>query len=124
MHRALPWLVALVALTAPRLPAQGAAFRFAVEQAGDSTVSFAVEGEGWVRPGLRGIAVDPRRHDALVARLEVLSVAGGRAVALITGQTTRLTPEFAVVFRRPPKPFFRQAVFWVGIAVGAAVGAL
>lgn len=121
-----PWWLLVVGTLAGALPlaAQSEGYRFTIDQAGDSTVTFSTQGQGWVHPGLRGIAVDPRRHDALVARLEVLSVAGGQAVALITGQTTRLSPEHAVVLTRPPAPFFRQAVFWIGAAAGAAVGAI
>jgi hypothetical protein len=69
-----------------------------------------------------GIAVDPARRDALVARLYVLARAADTTVALVTGQTTRMSAEYVAIFRRPTTPMLRQQSFWGGLAAGIAVG--
>ena len=124
--RSLVTLTALltVTLALPRASvAQENAYRFPITSVGDSTFSFDVANNRWVKRGLRGIAVDPQRRDALVARFEVLSVDGGTATALVTGQTTRLTPEHAALIERRPPPFYRRRSFWLGVVMGGAVGA-
>ncbi len=79
--------------------------------------------ERWIRAGMYGIAVDPRRRDALVGRLYVQSRVADTAVALVTGQTTRMSTDYVAIFRRPSTPVLRQGGFWGGLAAGAAVGA-
>jgi hypothetical protein len=124
--RALPALIALL-FCLGALPgssrAQESAYRFGITWAGDSTFSFPVARHGWVRSGLTGIAVDPFRRDALVARFRVIQVADGHATALITGQTTNVTAEHVALLDRPPAPWFRQRTFWIGTVLGVVVGA-
>jgi hypothetical protein len=122
--------VALLALAALALGSRRAVAQDAVDRAvrfdlvvlDDSTFTIDVGRRGWVRPGVRGIAVDPRRRDVLVARFRVLDVAGGTATALVTGQTTRLTDEHIAVLRPPPQKWYRTRDFWVGAAAGALAG--
>jgi hypothetical protein len=124
--RSLVVLAALLtaALALPRASAaQENAYRFPITAVGDSTFSFDVANHPWVKRGLRGIAVDPQRRDALVARFKVLSVNGGTATGLVTGQTTRLTLEHAALIERQPPPFYRRRSFWLGVVMGGVVGA-
>ena len=97
--------------------------RFLLVAVDDSTVTLLAPNDRWIRRGTYGIAVDPRRRDALVARLYVQSRMGDTAVALVTGQTTRMSTEYAAIFRSPTTPVLRQATFWGGLATGAALGA-
>ncbi len=130
LHRLMPgvWagalLLALAALMPREAVAQASATRFEILEVADSTVAFATARERWVRRGLRGIAVDPTRRDALVARLVVLEAERGRAMALVTGQTTRLNGEHVVLIQRPRTPFYLQRNFWIGAVLGAAAGAI
>jgi hypothetical protein len=123
--RALAALIAIL-LSLSALPrgagAQESAYRFGITSAGDSTFTFPVERHPWVQKGLKGIAVDPFRRDALVARFRVIQVAGGRATALITGQTTHITSDHVALLDRPRTPWYRQRTFWIGAVVGAVVG--
>ncbi len=110
------------------LPSQGAAqlrgVRFPVSSVGDTTLIFAQGRERWLRPGMTGIAVDPRKRDDLVARLRVLKVEAGTGVtALVTGQTTKLTVEHVVVVEEPTPRWYRRKAFWGGLLLGAALGA-
>ncbi len=109
--------------TARPTPAGDGDRRFLIVAVGDSTVSLLVPGERWVRRGMYGIAVDPRRRDALVARLYVQARIADTAVALVTGQTTRMSTDYVAIFRRPSTPVLRQGGFWGGLATGFAVGA-
>jgi hypothetical protein len=125
MRRLLvPVVVLAIALMAPRADAQEAAVRFEVAGVADSTFSFRIESHEWVRPGQRGIVVDPRRRDALVARFRVQRIQNGLATAIVTGQTTALSTEHAALLERPQPPFYRQLGFWVGLAVGGLAGYL
>lgn len=96
--------------------------RFAIVGVTDSTVTLLAPQERWMRPGTYGIAVDPRQRDALVGRLRVLARNGDSAVALVTGQTTRMTTDYVAIFRRPRTPTVRQRAFWGGIFAGLAAG--
>jgi len=95
------------------------AVRFEVRQVADSTFEFDGGSRNWIRPGLRGIAVDPRRRDVLVARFEVLRVDNGTVTALITGQTSHVSTEHVAILRPPERPWYRARLFWVGALVGA-----
>lgn len=97
--------------------------RFTIVAVDDSTVTLIAPRERWMRRGAYGIAVDPRQRDALVARLRVLSRSGDSAVALVTGQTTRMNTDYVAIFRRPPTPTLRQRTFWGGLFAGLAAGA-
>jgi hypothetical protein len=123
-RRAIPLLVGALALAFVVRPAaaQDAATRFEVAGVGDSTVTFRLGRADWVRPGLSGVAVDPRRRDVLVARLRVLAVTRDTAVALVTGQTMPIVPEHVVVIKRPPVRFFRSTAFWAGLVGGVVTG--
>ena len=111
----------LIAASAATARAQTGSARFDIDSVGDSTVTFAVGNAKWVRAGQTGLAVEPRRHDELIARLKVLTVSSGTATALITGQTTRVSTGQVALIRRPPAPFYTVGLFWIGTAVGAAI---
>jgi hypothetical protein len=118
-------LLGTAVATAVSLPAQEQPpHRFEIEVTSDSTFSFVAASHHWVKQGMRGIAVDPRRRDALVARFEVLSVEQGRASALVTGQTARLEGEHVALLQRPGTPWYRRSAFWVGTVLGAVIGAV
>ncbi len=114
------------AIAAPAAPAaaQQGAYRFEITAVGDSTVSFRVGDALWVKAGMRGIAVDPARHDALIARVAVLRVSGALATALVTGQTAQLTADYVVLLEPPKKHWYQQPAIWISAAVGIAVGVL
>jgi hypothetical protein len=123
--RALAIGGATLALLAGAMPAraQSVAARFDISAVGDSTFTFAVGANSWVPRKTRGIVVDPARRDALVARFRLLAVRDGVVTALVTGQTTRVTPSHVVVMEPPPPPrWFRHQNFWGGAAAGALAG--
>lgn len=97
------------------------AARFAAEPLSDSTLSFAAEDARWVAVGMLGIAVDPTRGDALVAKLEITRVTNGRVEALVTGQTTRVAPGHVVLLIRPRSAWWRQRLYWIGTLSGIVV---
>lgn len=102
--------------------AQEARPRFSIGAVADSTVDLVLGGAGWVRAGMRGAVVDPRRRDALVARVTVLTVTDHTAVALVTGQTAPLSTEMVALIPAPPLSWLRQRAFWAGTLVGLALG--
>jgi len=118
-------ILALIAASASAAPLSGQAnaYRFEIVAATDSTMTFSIGHETWVKRGLRGIAVDPRRHDALVAQFEVSSVNGGMASAVVTGQTGPVTTEQLALLERPKPPWYADRRFWFGVGAGAVVGA-
>ena len=120
--RSLAVSAVLVVVAASPAVAQFRGVRFEVASVGDTTVTFRSGKERWIRPGQRGIAVDPRRHDALVARLRVMRVGGGSVNAVVTGQTTAVSTEHIVVLEEPPKRWWRAKSFWSGLLAGAALG--
>jgi hypothetical protein len=117
-------LAALFAVAPTPVRAQETAVRFPVVDVADTTFTFRVGGQQWVRPGLRGIVVDPRQRDVLVARFRVSSVGGEIARAVITGQATTVNTMHTVLLDVPQKPWYRQRTFWLGSAAGAVVGFL
>ena len=100
------------------------AARFELRPLTDSTVAFTPAEARWVRVGLAGIAVDPTKGDALVARLRVLEVRGDEAIALVTGQTTRLVQGQVLLLVAPASPWWRERRFWWGAVAGAGVATL
>ena len=102
--------------------AQGTETRFTVTSVGDSTVNFPIGKNKWVAPGRTGIVVDPKRQDVLIARISVLSVTGGSARALITGQTTTVESGYVAVLEQPPTKFYSGRSFWLGAGLGAVLG--
>jgi hypothetical protein len=127
--RVLRHLTAGAALAAgaaagPRLAhAQESAVRFEITQVGDSTFTFPVGSHLWVRRGIKGIVVDPKRRDILVARFRVVGVHGGEATGLVTGQTTRITEDNVALLDEPRTPFYQRGTLYAGFLAGLLVGA-
>ena len=120
---ALALTLGVGALMSPRaLHAQATAARFEIAEVADSTFTFDVGDQRWVARGQKGIAVDPRRRDALVARFRVIQLVGTTATALVTGETTRLTEQHVALLEPPHRAWWRNAPLWGAAAVGLAVG--
>jgi len=117
-------LTALLALAPAGLGAQETAVRFPVTEVGDTTFTFTIGQHQWVRPGQRGIVVDPRQRDVLVARFRVSRVSGGAATATVTGQATSINTSHTVLLDVPQRPWYRSESFWLGTAIGAVAGFL
>jgi len=118
-------LLVLIGVLTPtaRAHAQDRDVRFAITAVGDTTVAFQAGKMTWIVRAKRAIVVDPRRNDALVARLRVLSVsATGEAVAVVTGQTGRITTDHVVLGTEPPTRWYRNALLWTGAVFGLALG--
>ena len=113
---------ATAAALATRAGAQDLTQRFSITTVQDTTFTFAVGRTRWVKPKQRGVAVDARARDMLVARFRVMRVDNGVATALITGETTRLAPVHTVVMDRPPDRWYRRPIFWAGLVSGLVVG--
>ena len=127
------WLVVLI-VTPTAADAQFRGVRFEITQVGDSTFRFPRGTAKWVNVcanpakacpvGSSGIAVDPRRHDALVARFRVARIDSGLVTAVVTGQTTRVATEHIAVMTEPAKPWWKGITFWGGTVFGIVIGAL
>jgi hypothetical protein len=121
-------IVAVLGLSLLLAPARGAhaqdpGVRFAITAVGDTTVTFQAGKMTWVVRSPRTIVVDPRRRDALIARLKVLSVSStGEATAVVTGQTGRVTTEHVVIATAPRRRWYRNAMLWMGTAFGLVAG--
>lgn len=114
-------LVALMPTSAAR--AQDRDVRFEITSVGDTTVNFRAGKMTWVVRSPQAIVVDPKRRDALVARIKVLSISStGDATAVVTGQTGRITIEHFVIAREPPNRWYRNITLWMGAALGLAAG--
>jgi len=124
------WIAAIAALALAGAPvrarAQETAYRFEITTVGDSTVTMSTEKHEWVRPGQKGIAVDPMRHDALVARFVIMKVdpVTKRALAIVTGQTTRLTTDHVALIDRPRTKWYAQPTLWIGAIAGVVIGTI
>jgi len=118
------WAFVLVLVLPPAVQAQSKGVRFEITQVGDTTFRFPRGSAGWVKRGDTGIAVDPRRRDALVARFRVVKVDSGLVTALVTGMTTRVATEHIAVLSEPKKPWYRTITFWGGTVFGIVLGAL
>ena len=117
-------LVPLLLLGAGKADAQSRMVRFEITQVGDTTFRFPRGSAQWVKAGTSGIAVDPRRRDALVARFRVARIDSGLVTAVITGQSTRVATEHVALLTEPQKPWYRTITFWGGTVLGIVVGAL
>ena len=123
MTRLVLVLVLVAGLAVPAR-AQIGGVRFEIIEVGDTTIAFRRGIARWVRPGQVGIAVDPRRRDALVGRFRIVAIDSGVVSAVVTGATTRLETEHVAVLVQPPRPWFRVPLFWGTLAVGFALGAV
>lgn len=123
LGRAVGAAAAAVLLLTANAGAQSRAVRFDVDSVADSTFVFAIGRERWVKPSRSGIVVDPARRDALVARFRVLGTRDGRAVGLVTGQTTDLMRSHVALLEPPNAPWYRSGTFWGGLVLGLAAGA-
>ena len=117
-------LVLGLVLVAETAGAQFRGVRFEITQVGDTTFRFPRGNAGWVKVKSTGIAVDPRRRDALVAQFRVIRIDSGLVTAVVTGQTTRIATEHVVVMDEPPKPWYKGITFWGGTIFGIVIGAL
>jgi hypothetical protein len=113
------WLVLLIA---PVAGAQEQLARFRITSVGDTTLAFSTGTSKWIKRGVQGTAVDPRRRDTLVARFQVIGVNEGLATAVITGQTTAVSTEHIVLLLPPRESWIRSRTFWLGLLLGTAVG--
>jgi hypothetical protein len=121
------FLVVLTAVVMVALPrgarAQDRDVRFAITHVGDTTVTFQAGKMTWVVRSPRAIVVDPRRRDALVAQLKVLSIgANGEATALVTAQAGRITTDHVVIGTEPRSRWYKSPLMWMGTAFGLLVG--
>ena len=122
MIRRLALALALAALPAAAANAQQGAFRFDITSVGDSTISFRISDASWVTAGMKGIAVDPAHHDALIARIQVIRVTGTLATAVVTGQTSRVNTDYVALIEAPKKKWYQNPATWIAGAVGIALG--
>lgn len=117
-------LVVLLFLLAGALPAgaQDRAVRFEIVAVTDTSLTFRVGSAEWVRKGKEGISVDPRRRDALIARVRVVDVKGEQATAVVLGQTSPLSVDHVVVMAEPERRAWRTKAFWGALIFGLAAG--
>ena len=97
--------------------------RFEILDAKDTTFTFLTPGAPWVREGDAGVAVDPKRNDALVARFVVQKRVADTATALVTGQTTRVATTHVALLASPRSVLLREKAFWLGMLAGGTLGA-
>ena len=117
-------LTAVIMVALPRgARAQDRDVRFAITHVGDTTVTFEAGKMTWIVRSPRAIVVDPRRRDALVAQLKVLSIgANGEATALVTAQAGRITTDHVVIGTEPRSRWYKNPLMWMGTAFGLLVG--
>ena len=124
MRLFLAVLTAVLTVALPRgARAQDRDVRFAITHVSDTTVTFQAGKMTWIVRSPRAIVVDPRRRDALVAQLKVLSIgANGEATALVTAQAGRITTDHVVIGTEPRSRWYRSPLMWMGTAFGLLVG--
>jgi hypothetical protein len=124
MRLFLAVLTAVLTVALPRgARAQDRDVRFAITHVSDTTVTFQAGKMTWVVRSPRAIVVDPRRRDALVAQLKVLSIAAnGEATALVTAQAGRITTDHVVIGTEPRSRWYKSPLMWMGTAFGLLVG--
>ena len=124
MRLFLAVLTAVLTVALPRgTRAQDRDVRFAITHVSDTTVTFQAGKMTWIVRSPRAIVVDPRRRDALVAQLKVLSIgANGEATALVTAQAGRITTEHVVIGTEPRSRWYKSPLMWMGTALGLLVG--
>jgi hypothetical protein len=114
--------MAVALCAAAPVRAQAGYARFDVTGVADTTFTIATGNSKWVKHGQRGLAVDPAHGDVLIATFRVMQVHHGSAIALITGQTARLTTAHVALLRTPTTPFYAKPWFWAGVAGGFVIG--
>ena len=113
----------LAALLPSRARAQDRDVRFAITNVGDTTVTFQAGKMTWVVRAKQAIVVDPRRRDAMVARLKVLNVtSSGEATALVMAQVGRITTDHVVIGTEPPARWYKNSLMWMGAVFGLIAG--
>jgi hypothetical protein len=118
-------LVLVAAMFTPRLlSAQNDYTRFEILEPSDTAFTIVLGEVRWMKPGMTGIVVDPRQRDVRTATFTVSRVDGRRAVARVTGLTSGLTTFHMALVRQPRRSWLKQPFFWVGTALGLAVGFL
>ena len=117
-------MLVLATLGVSTAGAQENAVRFEITAVGDTAFLFRPGRHGWVTAGQRGIAVDPRRRDVMVARFRVVGVSDGVATAVITGQTTNIATDHVALIVQPSPQWYKRPSFWAGTVVGAIIGAV
>ena len=124
MRSVLPLAVCLwLATPTATIGAQTRDYRFEITAVADTTVTFRAGRLTWVVRSPNTVVVDPKRRDALVARLKVLSVSStGEATALVTGQMGRITTEHFVVAAEPKSRWYRNPLLWMGTGFGLVLG--
>jgi len=124
MRLLLAVLTAVLTVALPRgARAQDRDVRFAITHVSDTTVTFQAGKMTWIVRSPRAIVVDPRRRDALVAQLKVLSIgANGEATALVTAQAGRITTDHVVIGTEPRSRWYKSPLMWMGTAFGLLVG--
>ena len=124
MRLFLAVLTAVLTVALPRgTRAQDRDVRFAITHVSDTTVTFQAGKMTWIVRSPRAIVVDPRRRDALVAQLKVLSIgANGEATALVTAQAGRITTDHVVIGTEPRSRWYKSPLMWMGTAFGLLVG--
>ena len=124
MTRAFLAALAFAAVCLAPVPAraQQGAYRFEISTVGDSTFSFRASDASWVHAGLKGIAVDPARRDALIARFTVLRVEGSLVTAVVTGQTAKVSTDDVALLVAPTRKWYEQPAVWISAGAGIALG--
>jgi hypothetical protein len=112
-----------VAMPGATIGAQTRDYRFEITAVTDTTVTFKAGRLTWVVRSPNTVVVDPKRRDALVARLKVLTVSStGEATALVTGQMGRITTEHFVIAAEPKSRWYRNPLLWMGTGFGLVLG--
>jgi hypothetical protein len=124
IHRVACTVALATALATSRAGAQERIERCPISSVGDTTLAFKTGSAKWIKSGQTGSAVDPRRRDALVARFRIVSVSAGDVTAVITGQTTAVSTDHVALLAEPPRSWVRSKPFWLGLVLGAALGAV
>lgn len=110
-------------LAAVPVQAQAPAYtRFDITAVGDTTFTFATTGARWVKRSQRGLVVDPAHGDELIAKFRVIRARTGTAMAVVTGQTARLTTSDVALLNQPRPIFLTRPWFWLGVVLGGAIG--
>jgi hypothetical protein len=96
--------------------------RFEIIAPSDTTFTLVLAEVRWVKRGMAGVVVDPRQRDEMVARFTISAVDEKTARASITGMTSGITELHMALLPVPGKPWFAEKLFWLGTALGAALG--